>query len=589
MHDDREGGAAVSTHVVSMGPCPKCGSPDNLKTYADGHQHCFSAGCGYHVQASGEEKGTTQSETFKATRMDLFDAYGADQSPRRGISTRTLQRYGVFTTKSKGAEIIVYPEYAEGGLIAAQKLRRPDKTFPWVYAGDMPKDPQGHPAVSRCWLWGRNVYGDNFDKRIVITEGEEDAMSVAEVTDFKFPAVSIVNGAAAAKASLQANYLWLDRFEEIILWFDDDEAGRQAVAECAPLFAVGKVRIAKALGFKDANAALQAKKPSAIEAAVWGASLWRPAGIVNASANPDDVTAPKDEATAGFHWPWPFLEKMVGPMRPGQVVYHVAGTGIGKSSVVAEVAHNVLQQGGKIAWMGFEDTRRETKMRFLSIQVDERLDLNPRPDPEMVKLHEEVFGPGRVELFDPESAEWTMEAIIRYVRYCAKALECQFIVLDPLSFIAAGIDLEADTVKALDRASQEIARAAKELGVHIQVAHHLRRTMGIPHEEGAPTSINELRGSGSIANFAGIVLGWERNQQAEGLATLLQQCRVLKNRRVGPTGVAGVLEWNPISGRYKVSNKAFPEPGKPGQGGNNPHRGGFGRAPGPQHPEETFD
>lgn len=32
---------------VSNGPCPSCGSKDNLATYDDGHQWCW--GCGYHV------------------------------------------------------------------------------------------------------------------------------------------------------------------------------------------------------------------------------------------------------------------------------------------------------------------------------------------------------------------------------------------------------------------------------------------------------------------------------------------------------------------------------------------------------------
>jgi hypothetical protein len=38
----------------------------------------------------------------------------------------------------------------------------------------------------------------------------------------------------AAKV-LKANYLWLDRFEEIVLWFDNDEPGQAAADECARL------------------------------------------------------------------------------------------------------------------------------------------------------------------------------------------------------------------------------------------------------------------------------------------------------------------------------------------------------------------
>ena len=38
---------------LSNGPCPKCGSKDNLATYDDGHQWCW--GCGHYVAANGLE------------------------------------------------------------------------------------------------------------------------------------------------------------------------------------------------------------------------------------------------------------------------------------------------------------------------------------------------------------------------------------------------------------------------------------------------------------------------------------------------------------------------------------------------------
>ena len=44
---------------------------------------------------------------------------------------------------------------------------------------------------------------------------------------------------------------------------------------------------------------------------------------------------------------------------------------------------------------------------------------------------------------------------------------------------------------------------------------------GTPYEEGAPTSLNQGRGSGGIANFASIVIGHERNTQAEGDGNLV--------------------------------------------------------------------
>ncbi|MGV2346117.1 MAG UNVERIFIED_CONTAM: toprim domain-containing protein [Methylobacterium ajmalii] len=424
------------------------------------------------------------------------------------------------------------------------------------------------PSIGECQLWGRHVFGDRFDRKVVITEGELDAMSVAQVSDFKFACVSVNTGAKGAAKVLKANYLWLDRFEEIILWFDADEPGQAAVDECAKLFKVGKVRVAKAPeGLKDASDCLQQDRPGDITTAIFAATKWTPAGIRNAADLAKDVVAPKEEDATGwsFEWVWPEVHAFLGPIRPGQVVYHVAGTGLGKTTAIAELEYDLVhRQGARCFHMGFEDSRRDVLLRLLSVHTSLRLDINPLCDEDMLRLHAEVFGAGNVHLFDPETAEWTVDAILSYVRFCAKALDCQIGFLDPLSFIAAGLEQGEDERRTLDKVSRDLAALAKELGVHLQVTHHLTRPMGTAHEEGAQTSLNQVRGSGGIANFASIVVGHERNQQAEGEASLITRLRSLKNRPRSKTGVMVHLKYNLGTGRLLPTNEPFPEKGNGG-------------------------
>ena len=73
----------------------------------------------------------------------------------------------------------------------------------------------------------------NSNKKLVITEGEMDAMSVWEAQP-DWPVVSIPNGAAAAKKAIQKNYEWINYYDKIILFFDSDEAGQKA-AQRLPL------------------------------------------------------------------------------------------------------------------------------------------------------------------------------------------------------------------------------------------------------------------------------------------------------------------------------------------------------------------
>lgn len=467
-----------------------------------------------------------------------------------------MRKYGVFLGAYSGGMHQVYPYYDELGSVAVQKLRFPDKSFVALKA-------EGAPGLGKCQLFGRHVYGDKFDRQVIITEGELDALSVAQVMDFKCAVVSVNSGAQGAAACLKANYLWLDRFEDIVLWLDDDEPGREAAEECAKLFKVGKVRIAKAPGFKDASDVLQANQPGDIKSAIYAAAKWRPQGIVNAADNSSDVCAPtEDDHMFAYHWPWPELDGFLGLILPGQVVYHVAGTGVGKTTGVIHIIHTILEQGGKVAYFSFEGTRRETKIGLLTVKKGIRLDIEPLPDEDMIRIHDEVFGHKRLELFDPETAEWSMEAIEGYLRYCAKALDCQVFIIDPLSFVVAGMSQSDDERRALDTVSRNVAAMAKELGIHVQISHHLSRPQGTAHEEGAPTSIGQVRGSGGIANFASIVIGHERNQQAGGEDYLLTQLRSLKNRPRSRTGPMLTLEYSLETGQLQPTNRPFPSPGK---------------------------
>lgn len=574
--------------VVSKGPCPKCGSKDNMVTYGDGHEKCFSPGCTHYLKPILAQGGGTPTKLLRKTfggdadsgpilldPTKQQDPWGGLQA--RGLTADTCRRFGVFRAGFNGKKVVAYPYYDRHGQAVAQKLRLPDKEFVTV------KGAPEVPGLADCQLFGRHVFGDRYDRKVVVVEGEYDAMSVAQAADFSYACVSVNTGAGSAVKCLKANYLWLDRFAEIVLWFDADVPGREAMEECAKLFKVGKVRLATAMGdkkdgsgpCKDASDILQAGRPGDIKSCVFAAQAWRPKGIVNASANASDVLAPKDDE--GIAWPYPEqfpkLQSMTGGLRLGEVVYHVAGTGVGKSTMLREIEADCIGRHKlKLGVMSFEDTRRDSKLGIMSIFANARLHLAPLPDAEMLALHDKVFASGLVELFDPETAEWQVEAIMGYIRYLAMALDCKVVVIDPLTFLAAGLDLSADERRVLDKAARDLAALCKELNINLQVSHHLTRTAGLPHEEGAQTSLNQVRGSGGIANFAMTVIGHERNGQAEDPLWRLARFRVLKCRHTGQTGLADTVSYND-NGRLEATHLDFPAPASR-EGDHQRHSGG---------------
>jgi twinkle protein len=96
----------------------------------------------------------------------------------------------------------------------------------------------------------------------------------------------------------------------------------------------------------------------------------------------------------------------------------------------------------------------------------------------------------------------------------------------------------------------------EELGIGLILVSHLKRPEGKGHEEGAQTSLSQLRGSGAIAQLSDIVIGLERNQQDEKQQHLT--CvRVLKNRFSGETGIACYLRYSPETGRLTEGHPDF--------------------------------
>ncbi|MFT3671317.1 DnaB-like helicase C-terminal domain-containing protein [Aestuariivirga sp.] len=475
---------------------------------------------------------------------------GFQDLSKRKLSAKTLRRYGYFLAEFVDANGVrhpsshIYTMYDQAGEPVRQKVRMKDKTFAYTSGDAKPHD---------CKLFGHGVWGDKHDKRVVIFTGEIDAMSAAEATDFKFPCFSTIGGDQTAKKQLQANYRELDRYDEIVLYFDNDESGQAAALECASLFEVGKVKIAKVEGRKDASDLKQAGLPGNIMEAIFAATTWRPAGVVNAADCVADILD-DDALKPVYSYKFPGLsDKMLG-LYKGQVVYLAAGTGMGKTSLLFDMEIDWLKQGAKIGHLGFEDMRADVQIGLLSAWLGRRLILNPLPREERIIKHKELFGSRRVELFDPENAEWTMKAIFSYVRYMAKGLECDIVIVDPISFIA-GLDDSPNKVEVLDRVAAKLSLLAKELGICLIIAHHLKRPEGDKgHEDGAQVHISQLRGSGGIANFASSIIGIEGDQQGDHATE--RYLRVLKNRKIGPTGLADTLDYDPSTGVFTV---------KPGQ------------------------
>ena len=202
MHDTNS-----SDELLQKEQCPKCrenghdASGDNLARYADGHAHCFR--CEYHEHGEG---GTVQTSAKKKSSSFIEGSYQG--LTNRRITEETCKKFKVTVGKYKNNTALIFPYYSEGRDQVAQKLKTAKLKGLWV------------GEKKRCTLFGQNLW--NKGKKIVVTEGELDAMSVSQINHNKWPVVSITSGAAGAAKDLSNNLRWLeDNFDEIILMFDN--------------------------------------------------------------------------------------------------------------------------------------------------------------------------------------------------------------------------------------------------------------------------------------------------------------------------------------------------------------------------------
>lgn len=87
-----------------------------------------------------------------------------------------------------------------------------------------------------------NINKIDITKPLLITEGMNDCLSCIEAGYTNV--VSIPSGAGDDNWVF-FNYEFLDQFEEIILWFDNDEAGREGIKKCAPRLGEYRVKLVK--------------------------------------------------------------------------------------------------------------------------------------------------------------------------------------------------------------------------------------------------------------------------------------------------------------------------------------------------------
>lgn len=501
--------------------CPGCAKlgrdtdKDNLAIYANG-KFC-QGGCGY---AEYPER-KSEAPVVGLMPGDLVSL------SERGILIEVCEKYNVRTAEFTGKlaghdlikeQVVIFPFY-ENGRVVKQKVR--SKTIKKVMSQLGQTD--------NMKLFGQNCFKPNKSISVIVTEGEYDAMCMYQMCGL--PVVSISRGAQGASKELVENLEWLSGFKEVLLCFDMDSAGREAVSNCIPIFEPGTVR-SISLPLKDANEVLLAGRQEDIKKCIWNAEVIKPKTIIFPNDIREEVLI---KPKYGTPWPWEFMTKVTYGNRLGEVYMLAGDTSVGKTQIIYQIISQHINNGCKVGLIDLERQNVQTLQRVISGMINKRIYLPDCPDFNKQEISEQLDKlQDSLALYRPESGKLSVESILINIRYLCKAYKINFFVLDNLTALATN---SMQGLKDYEVASQtvgQLVQIARELNVTLFIVNHLVKdpinlsadiTMpegfdynaskeGLTWETGRMPGVGHIYGGGKVAKLPDYLMVVARNRMS---------------------------------------------------------------------------
>lgn len=461
------------------------------------------------------------------------DKAAIDYMQTRGISPEITQKYQV-TVRQDDKNVLIFPFLDDKSELICIKYRKTD----FVKGRDNNKE--WFEKNNKPILFGMFQCEDQ--KRIVITEGQIDSLSVAEAGIKN--AVSVPNGANGF-TWVPHCWDWLSRFEEIIVFGDCEKGKITLVDEISSRFSRNVVKVVKVADYKeckDANEILQKYGKDAIVHAIENAQEIVTDGIKRAETvnriNFRDIPA----FTTGVD---ELNRKMEGGLRKGDMLVVTGERGDGKSTFVSQMACFMLNNEDSKIFMYSGELVDSQVMEWMHSQLAG----TKAYDEETLKKMQNWYA-GRLYLYDNECVSDKDNDV--YDR-CVTAIQkygCNIIILDNL--MTAMGDAGNDLYRAQSKFTRDCAKLAKTYNVVVILIAH-------PNKNGMHGDNNAISGSADITNNATYILWYQRSDKIQ------QNCRNLilsKNRTNGEIIKEGqlLLEYDSESRRIfddKVESMRF--------------------------------